>query len=29
MSTDDVNNYIKFKVIKYGHYNFTNDDIWE
>ena len=27
-STNDVDNYIKFKVIEYGHYNFTNDDIW-
>ena len=29
MSTNDVNDYIKFKVIEYGHYNFLNDDIWE
>ena len=29
MSTNNVNDYIKFKVIKYGHYNFLNDDIWE
>ena len=29
MSTDDVNNYIKFKILKYGYYNFTNDDLWE
>jgi len=28
-STNDVNDYIKFKVIEYGHYNFTNDDMWE
>jgi hypothetical protein len=29
MSTSDVNDYIKFKVFGYGHYNFINDDIWE
>jgi hypothetical protein len=29
MSTDDVNNYIKFKIFKYGHYNFINDNLWE
>ena len=29
MSTNDVNDYIKFKVIKYGYYNFKNDDMWE
>ena len=28
-STNDANDYIKFKVIKYGHYNFLNDDMWE
>jgi hypothetical protein len=28
-STDDVNDYIKFKILKYGHYNFINNDIWE
>jgi len=28
-STNDVNDYIKFKVIEYGHYNFINDDMWE
>ena len=26
---DDVNNYIKFKVIKYRYYNFINSDIQE
>jgi hypothetical protein len=28
-SITNVNNYIKFKVIKYRYYNFTNDDMWE
>jgi hypothetical protein len=29
MSLNNVNNYIKFKILEYRHYNFTNDDIWE
>ena len=29
MSINDVNDYIKFKVLEYGHYGFTNNDIWE
>ena len=29
MSIDDVNNYIKFKILKYGYYNFINDDLQE
>jgi hypothetical protein len=29
MSINDINDYIKFKVIEYGYYNFINDDIWE
>ena len=29
MSINNINDYIKFKVIEYGHYNFTNDDMWE
>jgi len=29
MSINNVNDYIKFKVIKYGHYKFTNFNIWE
>jgi hypothetical protein len=28
-STNDVNDYIKFKILDYGYYNLTNDDIWE
>ena len=28
-SITDVNNYIKFKILKYRHYNFINDDMWE
>jgi len=26
-STDDVNNYINFKILKYGHYKLLNDDL--
>ena len=29
MSITDVNNYIKFKILKYGHYKLLNDDIQE
>ena len=29
MSINNINNYIKFKVIEYGYYNFTNNNIWE
>ena len=29
MSIDDVNNYIKFKILKYRHYNFINNNMWE
>ena len=29
MSTTDVNNYIQFKLLKYGHYKLLNDDLWE
>ena len=28
-SINDVNDYVKFKVLEYGHYNFKNDDMWE
>ena len=28
-SINDINNYIKFKILEYRHYNFTNDNIWE
>ena len=28
-SISDVNDYIKFKVLKYRHYKLTNDDLWE
>jgi len=28
-SINNVNNYIKFKVLKYGHYKLINDDLWE
>src|SRR6266568_2699947 len=29
MSTNDVNDYVEFKILEYRHYNFTNDDMWE
>ena len=29
MSIDNINDYIKFKILEYGHYNFINDDLWE
>ena len=29
MSTNDVNNYVEFKILKYRYYNFINDDMWE
>ena len=29
MSIDNINNYIKFKILKYGHYNFINNNLWE
>ena len=29
MSIDDVNNYIKFKILKYRYYNFINNNIQE
>ena len=29
MSTNNVNNYIKFKILEYGHYKLMNDDLWE
>ena len=29
MSTDDVNNYIYFKILKYRHFKLINDDLWE
>ena len=28
-SISDVNDYIKFKVLEYGYYKLTNDDLWE
>jgi hypothetical protein len=28
-STDNVNNYINFKILKYGHYKLLNNDLWE
>ena len=29
MSTDGVNNYINFKILKYGHYKLLNNDLQE
>ena len=29
MAIDNVNNYIQFKLLKYGYFKPTNDDIWE
>src|SRR6266704_3555452 len=29
MSITNVNNYIKFKVLKYGYFKLINDDLWE
>ena len=29
MSTTDVNDYIQFKLLKYGHYKLLNNDLWE
>ena len=29
MSITDVNNYIKFKVLKYEYFKLMNDDLWE
>ena len=29
MSTDNINNYIKFKILKYRYYNFINNNLQE
>ena len=29
MSITEVNNYIKFKVLKYKHYKLINNNLWE
>jgi len=29
MSITNVNNYIKFKVLKYEYFKLINDDLWE
>jgi len=29
MSINNVNDYIDFKVFKYGHYKLMNNDLWE
>ena len=29
MSITDVNNYIKFKILKYGYFKLINNDLWE
>ena len=28
-SANDVNDYVKFKTLKYAYYKFINDDLWE
>ena len=28
-STDNVNDYVEFKILKYRHYNFINNNMWE
>ena len=28
-STNDVNDYIKFKILEYEYYKLMNDDLWE
>jgi hypothetical protein len=29
MSINDVNNYIKFKILEYRHFKLINDNLWE
>ena len=29
MSTNGVNNYINFKILKYRHYKLLNNDLWK
>ena len=29
MSTNDVNDYIQFKLLEYGHFKSMNDNMWE
>ena len=29
MSISDVNDYIKYKTLKYGHYKLLNNNLWE
>jgi hypothetical protein len=29
MSMDDVDNYIKYKILEYGYFKLMNDDLWE
>jgi hypothetical protein len=29
MSIPDVDNYIKYKIIKYGYFKLINNDLWE
>jgi hypothetical protein len=28
-STNNINDYVKFKTLEYVYYKFTNDDLWE
>jgi hypothetical protein len=29
MLVENVNDYIKFKILEYEHFKFINDDLWE
>jgi len=29
MSITNVNNYIKYKILKYGYFKLINNDLWE
>ena len=29
MSINDINDYIKFKILKYKYFKFINNDLWE
>ena len=29
MSTDNINDYISFKILEYRHFELINDNLWE
>ena len=29
MSTDNINNYISFKILEYRHFEFINNNLWK